>query len=254
MAIFKTSNPVLTDKAFEKSVQVYDADVVKMTERGTLNKFFLLSLLVIASASFTWSAYFQGKDVMPWMLVGVIGGFIVALILIFNPTKAPFLAPLYALLEGVFVGAASAVFNYAFAKSAPGIIFQAVGITFGVIIAMFLLYRFQVIKVTDKFKSIVLTATLGVMIFYVIAFVLRLIHIDIPFLHQGSTMGILFSLFVIGLASMNLILAFDRVQKGVEMGLPRYMEWYCAFGLIMVIIWLYIEILNLLAKLNSNRN
>jgi uncharacterized YccA/Bax inhibitor family protein len=251
MAIFKTSNPVLTDKAFEKSIQVYNADVIKMTAHGTLNKFFLLSLLVIGSASVTWSAYFQGKNVYPWMLVGGIGGFIVALILTFNPTKGSFLAPLYALLEGVFVGGASAVFNYVFAKSAPGIIFQAVGITFGTVIAMFFLYRFQIIKVTDKFRSIVFTATMGVIIFYVIAFVLRLVHVDIPFLHEGSTMGILFSLFVIGLASMNLILAFDRVQKGVEMGAPKYMEWYSAFGLILVIIWLYLEILSLLAKLNS---
>jgi uncharacterized YccA/Bax inhibitor family protein len=251
MAIFKTSNPAFSDKVFQKSMEVYDIDALKMTERGTLNKFFLLSLLVIASASVTWSAYFQGANVFPWMLIGGIGGFIIALILIFNPSKASFLAPVYALLEGVFVGGASAVYNHAFDKTAPGIVFQAVVLTFGTVIAMFLLYRFKIIKVTDRFRSIVFTATLGVMLFYVIAFILRLCHIDIPFLHEGSTMGILFSLLVIGLASMNLILNFDRIEQGVAMGAPKYMEWYGAFGLIMVIIWLYLEILNLLAKLNS---
>jgi len=250
MAIFKTSNPALTDKAFQKSVEVYDMNAVKMTERGTLNKFFLLSLLVIGSASFTWSAYFQGRDVFPWMLVGLIGGFIVAMILIFNPLKAAFLAPIYALLEGVFVGGASAVYNHAFDKTAPGIVFQAVVLTFGTVLAMFALYRFKIIKVTEKFKSIVITATMGVVLFYIIAFILRLCHIDIPFLHEGNTIGILFSLFVVGLASMNLILNFDRVEQGVAMGAPRVMEWYGAFGLVMVIIWLYLEILNLLAKMN----
>jgi uncharacterized YccA/Bax inhibitor family protein len=251
MALFKTSNPALTDKVFDRSMQVYDADALKMTERGTLNKFFLLTVLVIAAASITWSAYFDGKDVTTWLLAGGIGGFIVALILIFNPSKAAFLAPVYALLEGVFVGGISAMYNHAFDKTAPGIVFQAVVLTFGAVIAMFLLYRFRIIKVTEQFKSIVLTATLGVMFFYLIAFGLSFFHIDIPFLHQGSTIGILFSLFVVGLASMNLILNFDRIEKGVEMGAPRYMEWYGAFGLIMVIIWLYMEILSLLSKLNS---
>jgi uncharacterized YccA/Bax inhibitor family protein len=251
MAIFKSSNPVLTDKAFEKSVQAYDGEALKMTVQGTLNKFFLLSLLVIGAASITWSAFFQGRDVTTWMLVGGIGGFIVALVLIFNPSKGAFLAPVYAILEGIFVGAASAYYNYAFQKTAPGIIFQAVGITFGTVIAMFLLYRFQIIKVTEQFKSIVLTATLGVAIFYGIAFVLSLFQVNIPFLHQGSTMGILFSLFVVGLASMNLILAFDRVEKGVSMGVPKYMEWYSAFGLVIVIIWLYLEVLRLLSKIYS---
>jgi uncharacterized YccA/Bax inhibitor family protein len=254
MAFFESNNPALNEKTFQKSIEIYDADAVKMTERGTLNKFFLLTLLVIATASITWNAFFQQKDVSLWMIGGGIGGFIVALILIFNPSKAAFLAPVYALLEGFFVGGASAMYNSRFDKIAPGIVFQAVVITFGTVIAMFLLYRFQIIKVTDKFRSMVFTATLGLVFFYGIAFVLRLFHINIPFLHEGSTIGILFSLFVIGLASMNLIMNFDRIEQGVAMGAPKYMEWYGAFGLIVVIIWLYLEILQLLAKMNSRRN
>ena len=251
MAIFKSSNPVLTDKAYEKSLQVYDADTLKMTERGTLNKFFLLSLLVMATASLTWSAFFQSKDVIPYILVGGIGGFIIAIVLAFKPAWSGVLAPIYALLEGAFVGGISAYLQFVFQKKAPDMILQAVVITFGVVLAMFALYRFQIIKVTEKFRTIVFTATLGLVFFYLIAWGLSFAHIDIPFLHEGSMVGILFSLFVVGLASMNLIMAFDRVQQGVAMGAPKYMEWYSAFGLIVVIVWLYIEILNLLAKLNS---
>jgi uncharacterized YccA/Bax inhibitor family protein len=250
MAIFSTSNPAFTDKFFNKSTQIYSAEAVKMTDRGTLNKFFLLALLVIASASLTWKAFFDGANVFSWMLVSAIAGFIVSLILIYNPLKGAILAPLYALFEGVFIGGISAIFSYQFAKTAPGIVLQAVCLTFGTVIAMFLLYRFQIIKVTEKFKGILLTALIGLLFFYLIAFVLRLFHIDIPYYQSGS-FGIGFSIFVIGIASMMLVLNFDNIQKGVEAGLPRVMEWYFAFGLILTIIWLYIQMLQLLAKLNS---
>jgi uncharacterized YccA/Bax inhibitor family protein len=251
MAIFKTNNPILTDKAYQKSLDVYDSGVVKMTARGTLNKFFLLSLLVMATASLTWSAVYQHVDVTGYIIGGAIGGFIIAIVLAFKPAWSPFLAPIYALLEGAFVGGVSAYLQYVFRDKMPGMIMHAVVITFGVVIAMFLLYRFRIIRVTETFKTIVFTATLGIVFFYLIAWGLSFAHIDIPFLHQGSTVGILFSLFVIGLASMNLVMAFDRVEQGVAMGAPKYMEWYSAFGLVVVIVWLYIEILNLLAKLNS---
>jgi uncharacterized YccA/Bax inhibitor family protein len=251
MAIFKSGNPTLSVKSFEKTIAGASADV--MTERGTMNKFFMLCLLVIASASFTWSAYFQGKDVSSWMWMSAIGGFVIALVTIFKPMWASITAPLYALVQGVFVGAISAHFSNAFDKIAPGIIMQAVGLTFGVVISMFLLYRFGVIKATQRFKSIVMTATLGIGIFYLIAMVMRMpfIGIDIPFLHEGSTLGIVFSLVVVAVAALNLILDFDMIENGVAMGAPKYMEWYGAFGLIVTIVWLYLEILRLLGKLNS---
>jgi len=249
MAIFKSGNPTLTQKSFEKTLVGNESEV--MTERGTMNKFFLLCLLVIASASFTWSAFYQGKDVSSWMWTGMIGGFIVAMVTVFKPMWASITAPIYALLEGVFVGAVSAVFSNAFSKVAPGIVMQAVTLTFGVVIAMFLLYRFGIIKATQRFRSIVITATAGIGIFYLIATLLRFFSIDIAFIHEGSTMGIVFSLVVVTIAALNLILDFDMIENGVAMGAPKYMEWYGAFGLIVTIVWLYLEILRLLSKLNS---
>jgi len=251
MAIFKSSNPILTDAAYQKSMQVYDTTELRMTERGTLNKFFLLSLLVIATASLTWSAYFQGVNIMPFTLIGGLGGFIVAMVLTFKPSWASVLAPVYALLEGAFIGGFSAIMQFRFQEKAPDIVFQAVGATFGVVLIMYFLYRFKIIKVTEKFRAIVITAALGLILFYVVAFVLRLFNVDIPFLHDSSAMGIGFSVLVVGLASMFLILSFDNVQQGVAMGAPKYMEWYSAFGLVLVIVWLYLEILQLLGRLNS---
>ncbi|HXB91756.1 MAG TPA: Bax inhibitor-1/YccA family protein [Puia sp.] len=251
MALFKSGNPALNESIFQKQIDVSGQGV--MTENGTLNKFFFMSLMVMASAAFTWSAFYQGKDVMPWMIGGAIGGFIVALVIIFKKEWAGYLAPLYGLLEGVFLGGISAIVNAAFAKSYPGLVMQAVVLTFGVVISMFALYRFGVIKATEKFRSIVITATAGIAIFYLLAMVLRMFSIDIPFLHEGSALGIVFSLVVVAIAAMNLILDFDQIEKGVAMGAPKYMESYCAFGLMVTIVWLYIEILRLLMKVASRR-
>jgi len=251
MAIFKSSNPILTNAAYEKSMQVDGVGELRMTERGTLNKFFLLSLLVIATASLTWSAYFQSVNIMPFVLIGGFGGFIVAMVLTFKPSWGSVLAPLYALLEGAFIGGFSAIMQFRFQEKAPDIILQAVGATFGVVLIMYFLYRFKVIKVTEKFRAIVITAAMGLILFYVVAFILRLFNVDIPFLHDSSALGIGFSVLVVGLASMFLILSFDNVQQGVAMGAPKYMEWYSAFGLVLVIVWLYLEILQLLSRMNS---
>ncbi len=256
MAIFKSGNPALNEKTFQKSSEIYGSDVVKMTAKGTLNKFFLLFLLVMATASFAWSAFYQGKDVTAWMWGGLIGGLICAIALIVKPMWGAFLAPVYALFEGAFLGGVSAYYNYSFSKATSGsffggIVFQAVALTFCVVLAMFVLYRFRIIKATERFKSIVITATVGLGFFYIVALVLRLCGIDIPFLHEGSAMGIGFSLLVIGIAAMNLILDFDMIETGAATGAPRYMEWYGAFGLLVTIVWLYLNILRLLAKLNS---
>jgi uncharacterized YccA/Bax inhibitor family protein len=254
MAIFKSGNPALSEKTFQQSIVVNQTEA--MTERGTLNKFFLLFLLVMGTASLTWNAYGQGKDVFPWMIGGAIGGLIVAIVLAFKPMWATFLAPVYALFEGAFVGGISAFYNFAFkgaetTGSTGGIVMQAVGLTFGVVIAMFALYRFRVIKATEKFKSVIFTATAGIAVFYLLAMVLRMFHIDMPLIHSSGTMGIVFSLVVVAVAALNLILDFDMIERGVEMSAPKYMEWYGAFGLLVTIVWLYLEILRLLAKLNS---
>jgi uncharacterized YccA/Bax inhibitor family protein len=249
MAIFKSGNPALN--VFEKTITLPGTEA--MTERGTLNKFFLLFLLVMGSASLTWKAFYDGVNVMPWMIGSAILGFITAMVVIFKKEWASYLTPVYALFEGVFLGAISATYNNIFAKTAPGIVTQAVLLTFGVVISMYLLYRFRVIKVTEKFRSIILMATAGIAIFYLLAIVLRIFHVDIAFIHEGSTIGIGFSLFVVAIAALNLLLDFDMIEKGVAAGAPKYMEWYGAFGLLVTIVWLYLEILRLLAKLADRR-
>jgi uncharacterized YccA/Bax inhibitor family protein len=249
MALFKSGNPTLSEKIFNKSAGF--ADDTTMTVSGTLNKFGFLFIMLMASASFAWFQFANGKNVNTLMLVGAIGGLIVALVLAFKPVWAPYLAPAYALLEGLFIGGISVIINFALSESYPGIIMQAVGLTFGVAIAMFLLYNFRIIKATEKFKSVIITATMGIAFFYLIAFVLSFFSIDIPFLHEGGWLGIGFSLFVVAIASLNLILDFDMIEQGADNGAPKFMEWYGAFGLMVTIVWLYIEILRLLSKLSS---
>ncbi len=251
MAIFKSGNPALSEKAFQNTLVVPGSGT--MTERGTLNKFFFLSLMVIASAAFTWKAFYDGKNVFPWMIGAAIGGLILAFVMAFKREWSAYLAPAYGLLEGVFVGGISAIYNNVFAKTAPGIVMQAVLLTFGAVIAMFLLYRFRIIKATEKFKSVIFIATAGIAIFYLFAIVLRMFNIDIAFIHEGSMLGIGFSLVVVCVAALNLILDFDMIEQGAANGAPKYMEWYGAFGLLVTIVWLYLEILRLLAKLSSRR-
>jgi uncharacterized YccA/Bax inhibitor family protein len=245
-SIFKSGNPALGEKIFKKSIETQYAET--MTERGTLNKFGLMLILLVAAASFTWKAAAEGKNVIGWMIGGAIVGLILVLIISFKPQYSSYLAPVYALAEGVFLGAISAFYNDAFAEKAPGIVMQAVGITFGIVIAMFALYRFGIIKATQKFKAIVFTATAGIAMFYVIAMVLRMFNIQMPLIHESTTFGIIFSLVVVAIASLNLIMDFDMIEQGVAMGAPKYMEWYGAFGLMVTIVWLYIEVLRLLSK------
>jgi len=253
MPLFKSGNPALSEKRFNSTVlDEFVLNENAMTVKGTLNKFGFLTLMVIATAFFSWNEFTKGGNVMPMMMAGIIGGLIIAMVLIFKQKWAPFLAPMYALLEGLFLGAISAMYNAQFAEVAPNIIINAVGLTFGVAGAVYLLYSFKIIKATETFKSVILTATTGLMIFYLTVFVLRMFGFEsLPFIHEGSTMGIIFSLVVVTIAALNLVLDFDMIEKGAEMGAPKYMEWYGAFGLLVTIVWLYIEILRLLGKLSG---
>ena len=246
MAFFKSGNPTLGEKTFERSAQIPHSE--SMTVQGTLNKFGILFMLSLATAAFAWKMFVSNVNIIPYMWGSVIGALIIALVLAFRMQLSPYLAPVYALLKGFAVGAISAVYNYAFAEVAPNIVMQAVFITFGVVIAMFFLYKFRIIRATETFKSVVITATIGVFFFYIIALALRAFGINIPFLHEGSTIGILFSLFVVGLAALNLILDFDMIEQGSKRNAPKFMEWYGAFGLLVTIVWLYLEILRLLSK------
>ena len=254
MALFKSGNPALSEKRFRDTI-IQNAAISSdetMTVKGTLNKFGFLFLMVMGTAFYSWKEFAGGGNVMPLILIGALGGFAVAIVLVFKQEWAPWLAPAYALLEGLFVGAISAQYNAAFAEKAPNLIINAVGLTFGCAIAMYLLYSFKIIKATEKFKSVIITATAGIAIFYLLVWVLRLFGFDnMAFLHEGSVMGIGFSLFVVAIAALNLILDFDMIEQGSELGAPKYMEWYGAFGLMVTIVWLYLEILRLLSKLSS---
>lgn len=251
MALFKSGNPTLSEKSFQNTATTVYGET--MTVRGTLNKFGFMFLLVMGTAFYSWSEFYRGGNVVPLLWTGAIGGLIIAFVIMFKKQWSPYLAPAYALLEGLFLGAISAFYNSAFADKAPNLIMNAVGLTFGTAIAMFLLYNFKIIRATEKFKAIILTATVGIMVFYLINIVLRMFGVDIAFVHEGSAFGIGFSLFVVAIAALNLILDFDMIEKGSEAGAPKYMEWYGAFGLMVTIIWLYLEILRLLAKLSSRK-
>jgi uncharacterized YccA/Bax inhibitor family protein len=248
---FKSGNPALSEKSFQNSLALDPAQ--SMTVRGTLNKFGFLFLMVMGSAFYSWKEFNGGGDVVPLIWTGVIGGLIVALVIIFKKEWAPYLAPAYALLEGLFLGAISAIYNDAFAERAPDLIMNAVGLTFGTAIGMYLLYSFKIIRATKKFKAIIFTATAGIAIFYFITLILSMFNINVSFLSQGTTLGIVFSLFVVAIAALNLILDFDMIEKGVEAGAPKYMEWYGAFGLLVTMVWLYLEILRLLSKLSGRK-
>ena len=222
-----------------------------MSLNGTVNKTALLLVVTLAGAMFSWSQFSAAMAagnpaaVMPYVWGGAIGGFIVALATIFRKEWSPFTAPLYAALEGLFLGAASAMFELRY----PGIVIQAVALTFGTLAALLLAYRSGLIKATENFKLGVVAATGGIALLYLVNIGMRLFGFQgMGFIHEGSTIGILFSVGVVIVAALNLVLDFDFIEQGVERGAPKYMEWYAAFGLLVTLVWLYLEILRLLGK------
>lgn len=253
MSAFKSGNPTLTEKIFDKSLHENANAFGVMSIRGTLNKFGFLLLMVMASAMYVWNLYEQGNTASAntYMIAGAIGGFVLALVMMFKPNWAGYIAPAYGILEGLFIGGISAFFNEMFAKSYPNLILHAVGLTLGVALAMFFLYSFRIINVTNRLRSIVMSATMGIALFYLIVWVLGLFGVDMGFAFDSSPLSIGISLFIVGIAAFNLLLDFDSIEKAAEMGAPKFMEWYSAFGLLVTLVWLYLEILKLLSKLNS---
>ncbi|HEX6914341.1 MAG TPA: Bax inhibitor-1/YccA family protein [Chitinophagaceae bacterium] len=256
MSIFKSGNPTLSEKIFTRSLNAEQEMNGTMSVRGTINKFGFMLIMVLAGATYTWYLYENSVNqlnVIPYLWGGLIGGFITALIIIFKPAWSPYLAPAYGILEGLFLGAISVIVNDAFRESHPGIVMQAVGLTFCVAIVMFLLYNFRIIRPTQKFKAILLVATASIALFYLVLWVMRIFGAYPGFMELGdnSLLGYGISFFIVAIAALNLILDFERIETGADMGAPRYMEWYCAFGLMVTIVWLYIEILRLLSRFNS---
>lgn len=247
----RTANPALNDKTFAGYGRAIAAHGT-MTIQGTVNKTVLLLLLVLISAAWTWGMYYSAtgqQALTTWIMGGAVGGFIVAMVTVFKKQWAAVTGPLYALLEGLVLGGISAILEGRY----PGIVIQAVGLTFGTLFALLLAYKSGLIRATENFKLGVVAATGGIALVYVITIVLGLFGVRMPYIHDSGLIGIGFSLFVVIVAAMNLVLDFDFIENGAAKGAPKYMEWYGAFGLAVTLIWLYIEILRLLAKMRSRR-
>lgn len=241
----RSSNPVMTGRIFEKAGGITTGSSV-MTINGTINKIGLLLLLVIAAAAYTWNMVTVANpgNAGTLAIVGAIGGFIMALITVFRPQSSSITAPIYAILEGLFLGAISAIINAAY----PGVAFQAVLLTIGTLFTMLFLYRSQRIRATPKFRRGVMMATGAVFFAYLFSWILSLFGMPMGFMHSSGPLGILINLVIIVIAAMNLILDFDFIERGAQMAAPKYMEWYGAFGLMVTLIWLYIEFLRLLSR------
>jgi len=252
MNLTKTSNPVMSEKAFGK--QRVAAESQAMTINGTINKTALMLLLIIAAAIYTWNKFFGAASpeagqsaVVPWLLVGGIGGLITALVTVFRPQSSSVSVPVYAVFEGLLLGGISAIFESMY----PNIVMRAVALTLAVFAAMLFLYRSGIIKVTKKFMMGVFAATAGVALVYFVSFIAGFFGAEMGFLYGNSNFSIGFSLVVVGIAALNLVLDFAFIERAAESGAPKYMEWYGAFGLMVTLIWLYLEMLRLLSKLAS---
>lgn len=245
----RSGNPALTSKTFER-FDVYEPTQA-MTVEGTATKTGMLLILAVIAAAITWNQVANAgmQAAAPWMIGGVIAGLIFALATIFKPTWAPVTAPIYAVAEGLFLGGISAALNARY----HGIALQAVCLTFGTMFALLTAYRTGWIRVTQQFRAGIVAATGGIFLVYLVSWIMSFFGGGIPYIHSSGWIGIGFSLFVVVIAALNLVLDFDFIEQGASRGAPKYMEWYGAFGLMVTLVWLYIEILRLLAKLNSRR-
>jgi uncharacterized YccA/Bax inhibitor family protein len=253
MNLTKSSNPVFKERVFSKE---YTPASEVMTVKGTINKTALMLLLVIAGAVYTWNKFFEAiavnpeggmAAVAPWLIVGGIGGFITVLVTVFRPQSSGISAPIYAVFEGLLLGGLSAIFESMY----QGIVMRAVALTLAVFFAMLFLYRSGIIKVSRKFMLGVFAATGGIALIYLVSFIAGLFGAQFSFLYGNSNFSIGFSLVVVVVAALNLVLDFSFIENAAQTGAPKYMEWYGAFGLMVTLIWLYLEILRLLSKVAS---
>lgn len=243
----RSGNPALTSDTFAHYRVVSGAE--QMTLGGTVNKTALALVILLIAAAYVWNRGAADPSVGAWVMVSVVAGFVIALLTVFKQTWAPFTTPIYAALEGLALGGISVVFEARY----PGIVSQAVFLTFGTLGALLLAYRSGVIRATENFKLGVVAATGGIVLMYLLSFVLGFFGVNVPLIHSSGTFGILFSMFVVVIAALNLVLDFDFIEQGVARGAPKHMEWYGAFGLLVTLVWLYLEILHLLSKLQSRR-
>ena len=247
--MMRSGNPALRDNTFSvPSIAHGGSDT--MTIQGTVNKSFIMLMLLLATAYWSW---YNPQFASITMIGGFIGGFVLALVIMFKKTTAPYLAPIYALLEGLALGGLSLTFEVKF----PGIVLQAVGLTFAVFAALLFAYKSKLIHASENFKLGVAAATGGIAIFYLVGFVLSLFGVhavsSIHSVQNSSMLSIGISLVVVVVAALNLVMDFDFIENGERQKAPKFMEWYGAFGLIVTLIWLYLEMLRLLAKINGRK-
>jgi uncharacterized YccA/Bax inhibitor family protein len=244
--LFKTSNPALNENTFDDRVAVAGE---AMTLQGTVNKTGVLLLCVVITSAWTWGiAHSQAPEAaLPWMLGGLVGGLVFALVTIFKKEWSPITSPIYALCEGLVLGGISALLE----RTYPGIAIQAMGLTFGVTAVMLMLYRTGVLRATPKFTVGVVAATGGIFVVYMVDLVLGMFGRHVPLLNSAGPLGIGVSAVIVIIAALNLILDFDFVETGVHARAPKYMEWYGAFGIMVTLVWMYMEILRLLSKVRQ---
>ena len=242
--MMRTANPALNAKTFD----VANEGEGVMTIQGTVSRTAMLLALLFAATLLTWKPS-APQDSTGWIMIGGIAGFIVALITIFNKKASPVTAPIYAVCQGLLLGGISSLFENRF----PGIVMQAVLLTFGTLGALLLAYTSRLIRVTENLKLGIVAATGGIALFYLVSMILGFFGVQIPMIYGSGPVGIIFSAVIVVVAALNLVLDFDFIEQGAEQGAPKYMEWYAAFGLIVTLVWLYMEILRLLSKLQSRK-
>jgi uncharacterized YccA/Bax inhibitor family protein len=245
MAMFRSGNPALRDDTFRAAGRAFGPEA--MTLQGTVNKTGIALLILLAAAAFVWNM--EPATASVFILLGLVGGLVAALVTVFKKTAAPYTVPVYAAFEGLLLGGISAMYEQRY----EGIVINAVGLTFGTLAALLLAYRAGLVRATENFKLGIFAATGGICLVYLVSMVMGFFGRTIPYIHESGTIGIGFSLVVVVIAALNLVLDFDFIERGAEMGAPRYMEWVGAFGLLVTLIWLYLEMLRLLAKLQDRR-
>jgi uncharacterized YccA/Bax inhibitor family protein len=246
LPVTRSGNPSLNERVFASQPRpAYGAE--RMTLQGSINKAFLLLVVLFAGAFWPWSQYLTNGHlsvVTTALTIGALGGLVVGIIISFKANLAPYLSVPYAALEGLAIGGISAILE----RRYPGIAIQAVGLTFAVLAVMLVAYKMRIIRATERFRAIVIGATGAIALVYLVSMVLGLFHVSVPILNSSSPLGIIVSLVIVGVAALNLILDFDFIEYGASQGAPKYMEWYGAFGLLVTMVWLYMEILRLLSK------
>jgi len=241
--MLRTGNPALKESTFRGVSRAVGEEA--MTLQGTVNKTGISLLILLSAAAFVWNS----ANPQPFVLIGLVGGLVTALVTVFKNTAAPVTTPLYAAFEGLLLGGVSLVFEARY----PGIVVNAVALTIGTLAVLLVAYSSGLIRPSENFKLGIVAATGAVALLYLVSMVMGFFGKSIPFIHDSGPIGIAFSLFVVGLAALNLVLDFDFIERGAAVGAPKYMEWVGAFGLLVTLVWLYLEILRLLAKLQDRR-